>query len=267
MKKLHTGALTAVALVMGLSAQAANAQAVSFHADADVGASSFHADGLKKSKIGYGASAGADVDLGGFFIGGEGTFWQARPEVRGIDGAGYVRHKAFQEYGLGLRAGAMVMPGTKIYGKVAYVTNEQRKEFRPAVAGGGYCGVATATCGYYYDHYHAHGIQYGVGVEQAIMSNFYVKAEGRYSNYKSKQFTARNGVGGTHTLTGLIGLGVMFGGPAPAPMIEAAPPPPPPAPEAPATQTCPDGSVILATSMCPAPPPPPPAPVQRGQRG
>ena len=29
---------------------------------------------------------------------------------------------------------------------------------------------------------------------------------------------------------------------------------------APATQTCPDGSVILATSACPAPPPPPPPP-------
>jgi hypothetical protein len=46
------------------------------------------------------------------------------------------------------------------------------------------------------------------------------------------------------------------------------PPPPPPAPVAPATQTCPDGSVILATSSCPAPPPPPPpAPAERGERG
>jgi len=42
--------------------------------------------------------------------------------------------------------------------------------------------------------------------------------------------------------------------PAPAPYV--APPAPPP----PATQTCPDGSVILATDMCPPPPPPPPPP-------
>jgi len=56
---------------------------------------------------------------------------------------------------------------------------------------------------------------------------------------------------------------------APPPIPAAAPaPPPPPPPEAPATQTCPDGSVILATSSCPAPPPPPPPPpVQRGERG
>jgi opacity protein-like surface antigen len=47
------------------------------------------------------------------------------------------------------------------------------------------------------------------------------------------------------------------------------PPPPPPPPAPPATQTCPDGSVILATSACPAPPPPPPPPppAERGERG
>ncbi len=55
--------------------------------------------------------------------------------------------------------------------------------------------------------------------------------------------------------------------PPPPPMV-IAPPPPPPPPPPPATQTCPDGSVILATDMCPAapvyvPPPPPPAP-ERG---
>jgi opacity protein-like surface antigen len=56
---------------------------------------------------------------------------------------------------------------------------------------------------------------------------------------------------------------------APAPEAAAAPAPPPPPPAAPATQTCPDGSVILATSTCPAPPapPPPPPPAQRGERG
>jgi opacity protein-like surface antigen len=42
------------------------------------------------------------------------------------------------------------------------------------------------------------------------------------------------------------------------------PPPPPPPP---ATQTCPDGSVILATDTCPAPPPPPPPPPPAPERG
>ena len=52
-----------------------------------------------------------------------------------------------------------------------------------------------------------------------------------------------------------------------------APPPPPPPPRRrrrrppPATQTCPDGSVILATDTCPAPPPPPPPPPPAPERG
>ena len=49
---------------------------------------------------------------------------------------------------------------------------------------------------------------------------------------------------------------------APPPVVA---PPPPPAP--PATQTCPDGSVILATDACPAPPPPPPPPAPEPERG
>ena len=57
-----------------------------------------------------------------------------------------------------------------------------------------------------------------------------------------------------------VRAGFRFGGRAveeilPPPV--AAPPPPPPPP---ATQTCYDGSVILATDICPSPPPPPPPP-------
>ena len=59
-----------------------------------------------------------------------------------------------------------------------------------------------------------------------------------------------------------------FGGAAEAPLPPPPPPPPPPAPPAPpATQTCPDGSVILATEACPVPPPPPPPPPPEPVRG
>ena len=71
----------------------------------------------------------------------------------------------------------------------------------------------------------------------------------------------------SHSL--LASLVYNFGAPsvAPAPMQVAAPAPPPP--PAPATQTCPDGSVILATDVCAAPPPPPPPPPAppAGERG
>ena len=50
--------------------------------------------------------------------------------------------------------------------------------------------------------------------------------------------------------------------PPPPPVVEPPPPPPPPA-----TQTCADGSVILATDACPLPPPPPPPPPPEPERG
>ena len=69
----------------------------------------------------------------------------------------------------------------------------------------------------------------------------------------------------SHSL--LASLIFNFGAPA-APPPPPPPPPPPMVEQAPATQTCPDGSVILATSSCPLPPPPPPPPpVERGERG
>jgi OmpA-OmpF porin, OOP family len=52
--------------------------------------------------------------------------------------------------------------------------------------------------------------------------------------------------------------------PPPPPPPPMAPPPPPPPP---ATQTCPDGTVILATEPCPMPPPPPPPPPPAPERG
>jgi len=59
----------------------------------------------------------------------------------------------------------------------------------------------------------------------------------------------------------IYNFGAVAVAPPPPVIVEQAPPPAP----APATQTCPDGSVILATDMCPPPPPPPPAPApERG---
>lgn len=67
----------------------------------------------------------------------------------------------------------------------------------------------------------------------------------------------------SHSLLASLIFG--FGAPPEAPYVAPVIAPPPP-PVAPATQTCPDGSVILATDICPAPPPPPPPPAP-GERG
>jgi opacity protein-like surface antigen len=112
------------------------------------------------------------------------------------------------------------------------------------------------------------------GVRHAITPNLDVGVKYRYfrtarlsfgdSFDDGTDFSARGKLR-THSL--LASLIYNFGAP-PAPVVVApvveTPPPPPPA-----TQTCYDGSVILATDVCPQPPvetpPPPPAPVpERG---
>jgi len=65
----------------------------------------------------------------------------------------------------------------------------------------------------------------------------------------------------------VAGFSYKFPAPIPAAAPVVAPPPPPPPPAAPATQTCADGTVILATDSCPVPPPPPPPPAPAPERG
>src|SRR6476659_3129518 len=101
MRRLQTGALTALAVVFGLGATQANAQALrGFRADVDVGGTQFSAAGDHDNHIGWGGAAGVDFDLGGFVLGAEGTYWWAPAEVHTVDGAGFVNEKTFQEYGV-----------------------------------------------------------------------------------------------------------------------------------------------------------------------
>lgn len=96
----------------------------------------------------------------------------------------------------------------------------------------------------------------------------------KYRYFRSKLDFSEDGTAGesldgrfkSHSI--LLSLLINFGAaPPPPPEPVVAPPPPPPPPPPPATQTCPDGSVILATDSCPVPPPPPPPPPPEPVRG
>jgi opacity protein-like surface antigen len=147
---------------------------------------------------------------------------------------------------------------------------------------GGYAGggVGRAWATFSGDKDSAMALQGIAGVRYAVTPNLDAGLKYQYLHTGKLDFAdafAVNGVNYTSDARGryishsvLASLVYNFNGrgAAPAPIPAAAPAPPPPPPEAPATQTCPDGSVILATSACPAPPPPPPPPpVERGERG
>ncbi len=262
MKRCHPRVWAALAMVAGLSAQQASAQGIQLRGvrgDVSVALDRFYSEGNNDNQLGYAAALGVDTFVGdNFVLGIEGTFLNSRAENITRDGPGVAERKSFEEWGGAIRVGSMISPSTLVYAKGGFVVNEQRKYFNADPVATPGIPVNTAF-GDYYNHYRTKGWVVGGGVEQMLSERFYVKAEGRYANYRTN----------SSRLTGLIGLGVLFG-PSAAP-VYVAPPPPPPVYVAPppATQTCADGSVILATDICPAPPvyvpppPPPPAP-ERG---
>jgi len=107
------------------------------------------------------------------------------------------------------------------------------------------------------------------GIRAAISPNIDLGLKYRYFNVKKLDFdsgiSALDGRFRSHSLLASLIFNFASPPPPPPPPVMVEPPPPPP----PATQTCPDGSVILATDVCPAPPVyvPPPAPEPVPERG
>ena len=148
---------------------------------------------------------------------------------------------------------------------------------------GGYIGggAGRAWANFSGDSDNAWAYQGIAGLRYAVSPNVDVGLKYRYFHTAKLNFndaftldavpftTSSKGNYDSHSLLASLVYNFNSRGEAPPPVPAAAPPPPPPPPAPPATQTCPDGSVILATSVCPAPPPPPPppAPVERGERG
>jgi OmpA-OmpF porin, OOP family len=103
------------------------------------------------------------------------------------------------------------------------------------------------------------------GVSTAVSPNIDLGLKYRFFNAKNLEFSDSRLDNGRFRSHSLLASLIFNFAPPPAPIVPVveAPPPPPP----PATQTCPDGSVILATDTCPVPPPPPPPPPPEPERG
>lgn len=110
------------------------------------------------------------------------------------------------------------------------------------------------------------GVKWDSGLEIVAYVNNLFDKNAKLSLDRERGGRARLGYNiGTPRTIGLT-IRQAFAPPPPLPPEPyVAPPPPPPPP--PATQTCPDGSVILATDACPLPPPPPPPPPPEPERG
>ncbi|HVM37264.1 MAG TPA: TonB-dependent receptor [Sphingomicrobium sp.] len=107
------------------------------------------------------------------------------------------------------------------------------------------------------------GIEFDSGLEVVAFANNLFDENPKLSLDRERGGRARLGFNiGQPRLIGLTVRQSFSAAAAPLPVVTPPPPPPPVA-----TQTCPDGSVVLATDSCPLPPPPPPPPPPAPVRG
>lgn len=214
--------------------------------------------------IGYGVEAGVDFIGSTFLIGAYGGI-----EFSDINGCSRVFEDDFDADQACLKAGSNITAGIRggiplgdgnFYVKGGYSRGRIKASYFNEFDGE-----------LFSDSERVGGYHLGGGVELGLaqlgLAGFYLKGEYVYTNYRDA-FTddlAPNGESFDPSRHQLVaGVGFRFGG-APAPIVVApAPLPPAPVEAAPATQTCADGTVILATDTCPAPPP---APVPAPERG
>jgi opacity protein-like surface antigen len=233
-----------------------------------------------KSKTGYDIDAIAGYDFGMFRVEGELGYKRAKAKSASINSAFLTAFNAgagtsFTGGEFDLNGRTSVLSGM-VNGLLDFGDDN-------GISGSVGAGIGRARVKQFGDRDSAWAYQLIAGVRTAVSDNIDVGLKYRYFRTGKLDFNddfaftgVGTGSGGTvffdggnrfssHSLLAslIFNLGT----------AAVAPPPPPPAPAyvepaAPATQTCPDGSVILATSMCAAPPPPPPpAPVERGERG
>jgi iron complex outermembrane receptor protein len=109
------------------------------------------------------------------------------------------------------------------------------------------------------------GLSFDNGLELQLYANNLFNRNPKLSLDRERGGRARIGynVGTPRT----IGLTARYKFAARPVVVEAAAPPPPPPPPPAPTQTCADGSVVLATDSCPLPPAPPPPPPPAPERG
>lgn len=145
-------------------------------------------ESIKARGVTYGGAVGYDVPLGGGLIAGVEaglTFSTAdRSFTNGVD---TVAIDAKRDFDLSARLGGLIAPRTLLYGKAGYTNLRIGTD---ATVG----GVTLS------DNTNLDGYRLGLGVEQGLGANTYLKGEYRYSNYE--QDVSKNEL--------LAGIGIRF---------------------------------------------------------
>ena len=178
MRSIILAALLAGSVAVPAQAQEAATTFTGARVEGIVGFSQADTPAGNNNGITYGGGAGFDFDLGGLVAGVEAEFAESDINECGVD-QDVAGDELCAEIGRDLyaggRLGARVGTGTLLYGKAGYVRSKLRLDYDD--------GSPTGTQDFTLDD-DLDGGRVGVGLEQMLGRNAYVKAEYRYSNYE-----------------------------------------------------------------------------------
>ena len=191
MRKIFTAAVLSASALAAPALAQDRAPFTGPRAEAVVGFDRVQADGGHEDGVSYGGQVGYDFQAGGFLVGIEGEATGSSTDS--CDGVGTVANpnlcvKAGRDLYAGGRIGTVIGGSTLLYAKAGYTNARVRLTTSD--------GTTTTTLG----GANLDGVRVGAGIEHKFGSNFYGKAEYRYSNYE--QGISRHGV--------LAGVGVRF---------------------------------------------------------
>jgi outer membrane immunogenic protein len=181
------------ALLAGVAAAPAMAQEAEpfsgARTEAVVGYDTTDVEGENSDGIVYGAQVGYDIQSGNAVFGVEGEATDSTVDecVQDVDITGdELCLQAGRDLYVGGRAGVVVSPSMLLYGKAGYTNGRVAIEYDDGTAG---------TALDFEEGENLDGVRVGGGLEMAIGSNAYAKAEYRYSNYE-QGFDRHQVVGG-----------------------------------------------------------------------
>lgn len=196
--------------LLALSAAAAPLQAQStglalrgIRVEANAGGDRYSSSGTHRTKLGYGATIGADVEISNVVLGVEGSYWRDSKRVTNCltGGAGtFCNSSGQRELGAAVRAGYAFSPQLLIFGKAGIVRDRQRNVFTSSGStfylNGQFVPAPPSTD----TRFSESGYELGGGLEYTMTSHFYGDAQYVYSRYRNH--TVRNRV--------MLGVGYRF---------------------------------------------------------
>jgi outer membrane immunogenic protein len=171
--------------------------------EANAGPDRYSSSDTHRTKFGYGASAGADIQMNRFVLGLEGSYWRDEKHITNCvtGGAGtFCNSSGGQELGAAVRAGYAFTPQLLLFGKLGYVRDRQRNVFTSSggpffVNGEIVPGPPSSD-----SRFGQSGYEAGGGVEYSLARHFYADAQYVYSKYRNH--SVRNRV--------MLGVGYRF---------------------------------------------------------